>query len=417
MALARWCFADPLAGLVLIRVLLVAASLPIVWCAARWGERFYGRQGFWVAGGLAACWPDLWVMAPHALGEVMAADALVPAFYLASAEAKSRRDVAVAGFLLGFCVVARLQVAPAVAVAGVALCGRQAWRWGVAVAAGAVPVAAAGVLDWMAWRQPFRSFWLNVDLNLWHNVASGFGAEPAGFYVALLALDWRWSLLGVAGLVWLGARRLPAAGLAVAVIVLTHSLIPHKELRFIFPAVALAVPVAGVGLARVVQRVTARGWLKLAAAWVALAGPLASPFLYYQLMHQTNSFALFETLKARKPALIAVGPWIESFLPLDVVFDSSVRLTDFAGVFRQAAPRPDFIVATEGSIVVPGGYRLEFCHSGHWDPYGGTFGPRFCVWAAVGAHSTAGPAPPVGVGDAVQARAFVVRDRLSGWRP
>jgi len=417
MALARFCSGNPLVGLIFIRILLVLASLPIVWCAAKWGENFYGRRGGWIAGGLTACWPDLWVFAPHPLEEVFAADILVPAIFLVDSAPASLRRVALAGFLLGAAFVLRVQLAPAIAIAGIFLCGRDLARWRAGLLAGAVPVLCAGLLDWITWGEPFRSFFLNVYLNVFRGVAAQeFGASPPAFFAGVLCLDWLWTLPVILVLAWRGRRKLPVAGLAILAIVATHSLIAHKEFRFIFPAVALAVPLAGVGLAGIFENLSVRGAVskaRILGMALALAGPLCSPWLYFWLLHETNSFFLFERINAAAPALVAIGPWQDSMVPLDILLGRQTRLTDM-GVFGQASPRPEMILATAGSIATPPGYLLVSCHSGHWIPFATVAAPDFCSWAADSRPAPGGTAPPCRFPFPAAALPFIVHDRLFG---
>jgi len=417
MALARLVSANPLVGLIFIRVLLVLASLPIVWCATLWGEKFHGRQGAWIAGLFTAFWPDLWLMAPHPLEEVLAADIFVPAIFLVESAPASLRKVALGGFLLGLCLVLRLQLAPAIALAGIALCGRDFARWRAGLLGGLVPVLMAGGLDWVTWGEPFRSFFLNVYLNVFLGVAAHeFGASPAFYFVSIIMIEWLWTLPVMIVLIWLASRKLPVAALAVVAIIVTHSLIAHKEFRFIFPAVALAVPLAGVALAGLAETQAARGPRRAAGyavAILALAGPVCSPWLYFLLMLQTNSFFLFERLRAQQPALVAIGPWQSSFLPLDVLLNGHTRLTDMS-VFSRPEPRPDFVLATQGSITAPAGYRILECHSGHWNPIDGSVAPSFCVWARDSAAVASGPAPPCEFPIPQAAVPFILPDKRPG---
>jgi hypothetical protein len=180
---------SPLDGLLFIRVLLCVGSLPIVWCGIKWGEKFYGVQGAWIAGMFTALWPDLWLMAPHPLEEILAADILVPAVYLIGI-ADNLKRAAWAGFWLGMAFTLRLQLAPAIAIAGIVLCGRAPLRWLVALPAGALPVLAVGLLDWVTWGEPFRSFWLNIYLNVFRGVAAHeFGREPLTYFIFMMGLD------------------------------------------------------------------------------------------------------------------------------------------------------------------------------------------------------------------------------------
>jgi hypothetical protein len=424
MELAHICVSSPLAGLIFIRVLLVLASLPIVWCATKWGEKFYGRRGAWIAGLLTAGWPDLWVMAPHPLEEVLGADLLLPAIFLVESAPARLSKVALTGFLLGVCFVLRLQLAPAIAIAGIALCRRDAALWRAGLLAGAVPVVLSGVLDWITWGEPFRSYYLNIYLNVFLGVAAKeFGASPPTFYLGNLLVDWVWTFPVILFLAWRGAKHLPVAGFTILAIIATHSMIEHKEFRFIFPAVALAVPLAGVGLAGMWDTLAARFATKAGRRFAlvfAFAGPFCSPWLYFLLMDQTNSFVLFERINAEAPALVAIGQWGQSFLPLDVLLSNKTRLTNMR-VFDQAAPRPDLIVATAGTITTPAGYHIESCHSGHWDPASHVKLPEFCVWVrdrppAAGA-APASDAPPCAFPTPPASMPFILPQwRGGGWQ-
>jgi hypothetical protein len=416
MALGHVLSANPLVGLGLIRLLMVAASLPSVWCAARWGQSFHGRRGFWVVGLLTAFWPDLWVMAQHTLEEVFGADALVPAIYLVEAARRDPRapHIGTAGFLLGLSVVLRLQLAPAAAIAGLFLCGADPRRWLRALAAAAIPVAVAGLLDWISWGQPFRSVWLNIYLNVFKHVAADeFGASPPGYFIFILAIDWLWTLPVIAVLAWFGAKKLPVAGLASVAIILTHSLILHKEYRFIYPAIALLVPLAGLGLADWLQ--APKPWRRLGLAALLLAGPWCSPWMYFLLTLQSASVTAFDALRAQSPALVAIGPWEESFLPLDILLTGRSRLTDLSVFNIPGARPPDVIVATQGSLTPPPGYTQARCYPGRWIPFhpGPTKG--FCIWNRQSPATGTTSEPPWDLGFfPPAAKPFIIPDRLSG---
>jgi phosphatidylinositol glycan class B len=57
----------------------------------------------------------------------------------------------------------------------------------------------------------------------------------------------------LAGLIFLGARRFPLWFATASTILISHSLIAHKEYRFIFPAVACYLVLAGIGTGDVVE--------------------------------------------------------------------------------------------------------------------------------------------------------------------
>jgi hypothetical protein len=85
---------------------------------------------------------------------------------------------------------------------------------------------------------------------------------------------WRGGAIALIVLVLLGAQRLPVCLLAAAIILGIHSAIPHKEYRFIYPAIQLGGVLAGVGLACVVaftaERLCQRGMRE------EIAGPVSA---------------------------------------------------------------------------------------------------------------------------------------------
>ena len=414
MALAHWFTPAPLAGLMLIRVLLCIASLPIVWCATKWGDRFCGRTGAWTAGLLTAVWPDLWLMAPHPLEEVLSADLLVPAVYLveASRGRADLRHVPQAGLLLGLAFALREQLAPAVAVAGIFLCGRNPRRWLLAVSIAAIPVLCVGLLDWFTWGQMFRSFWMNIYLNIVLGVASHyFDSSPPSYYLLNLLYDWLWGLLFVGYFAWQGGRKLPVAGLAALATIAVHSGVAHKELRFIFPATALLIPLAGVGLAGVSGSKTVLRRAMLAGG--LLTGPYMSPLLFMMVPWQDSAFRLYSELAARHPCVVSVQAWDRGFLPDPTVFGGNTRFTgETVGSGRSGAVEADAIVAAEGSSTIPRGFTLQSCAKQSWIP----FKPRkpdICFWTRPVSSCRAGAIAPFVLVYPPAAKPFIIRDRLT----
>jgi phosphatidylinositol glycan class B len=414
MALAHGFTPAPAAELLLIRILLCAASLPMVWCAGRWGGRFYGAKGVWIAGLLAALWPDLWLMAPHPLEESLSADILVPAIYLVEACRLQRnlQHVALAGFLLGLCFALREQLAPAIAIAGIFLCGRNPRRWLLALPMAAIPVLCTGLLDWFTWGQMFRSFWLNFYLNVVLGVASqDFTSSPPAYFLLNLFYDWLWAALLIGYFAWLGARKLPVAGLASASILIVHSCLAHKELRFIFPAMALLVPLAGVGLAGIWEERT-RLQKRLLAAGL-LTGPYLSPLFYMMLPWQDNAFELYSQLATREPCLVSIQTWDRGFWPILPVFGGRTRFTGAPAVPDAAnVIEPDAIVAAETTPDIPPGFTRQGCKPESWVPFKPRQ-PEVCYWTRPVAACRTGPIAPFVLVYPAQARAFIIRDRLT----
>ncbi len=408
MAVARWFSASPLPGLVLIRVLCCFASLSIVWSAVRLGAFYQGAKGAWLAGMLAALWPDLWLMAPHPMEEAFAAYTLAPAVYLAvlNRYAPATRHVLAAGLLLGLSFALREQLAPAVAIAGIYLCGSRLKNWWLALGVAALPVLAAGMLDWWSWGEIFRSFWMNIYLNMVVGIASHyFDSDSAAYYPANLLYAWLWGAVVLVWLAWRGARQLPVVGWMALAILVEHSLIAHKELRYIFPAVAMTVPLAGIGLAKMWRPGAGlQNTLVLAAL---LSGPYMSPPFYMMLRWQDNAYYLYSQLAARHPCEVAIEMWDRGFLPIVPVFGGDTRFTDKTGVAFA-----DAIVAPENSEV-PAGFKLGSCVAESWIPFHARK-PKVCYWTRPASFCRPATAVPFTLVYPPAARAFVIRDRLAG---
>jgi hypothetical protein len=107
-----------------------------------------------------------------------------------------------------------------------------------------IPILAAGALDWVTWGSPFQSVIAFVRVNLVEGVASGHGVSPWFAYIGLfwknvgpvactgIAVAWALSArLGTFVMVRQD-RLILASSLFYAVF---HSLIGHKEIRFLLP--------------------------------------------------------------------------------------------------------------------------------------------------------------------------------------
>jgi len=227
-------------------------------CAFLWGRRLYGLWGGIVAGALTACWVDAVYFGPRTLSEVVSAHVLVIGLYLAAPgyAVQARGRLALAGFLLGVAALLRIQIAPAVAF--VAL-----WPWRNAaplplrirplIAGGVAALVLFGAVDTATWGWPLESVWRNVEINLFDGVSTYFGVMPWYEYLDIVLYYWGALVIAILVLARLGALRLPQLAVLAFIVVALHSAVGHKEFRFIYPALLLAIISAGLGLAQIVD--------------------------------------------------------------------------------------------------------------------------------------------------------------------
>lgn len=243
-------------------------------------------------------------------------------------EARPVRAALVAGLLLGLAFDARYQLGLCVAGFGAwLLVVRRAVRPSLALAGGAAAMAALGLLvDRWGYGVWTLTPWNYLRANLIEGRANSFGIAPAYQYVVDLAATWP-PLPALAGLAvvvfWLRARRDPLTWTTVPLVV-GHSLLAHKELRFLFPLAPLAAAMAALLVLDPAVRPSwpARGgrWLRpAAAALVALNVVWLAASLALPITHDlTVQGAVWDVVR-RTPAarIYIVGDDAEPFWDFD----------------------------------------------------------------------------------------------------
>lgn len=263
---------EPLAAVRVVRSLCAVLSLGVVYGAFRVARTRDGLVGAALAGFVAAVWFESIFFSSAVMTEMIAAHVGLLAICLGDgrpASSSPGRLMAI-GALFGLAVYLRFHYAPGLAVAALWQY-RRAWRqWGWLLAgATAVFLPLGGVLDLLTWGRPFQTIWLNLQRNVMEGVAAEFSEEPVTYYVRWIWWMWQPAIVLVP-LIVMGAIRMPALGLAAATVLLTHSLIAHKEYRLIYFVLASAPVLIGLGGAWLVRQ----RWA-LAAGLAALIGGLS----------------------------------------------------------------------------------------------------------------------------------------------
>jgi GPI mannosyltransferase 3 len=248
---------DPMLYIAVVRSVCAALSLVVVLVGFRAGERDSGRMGAIVTGGFCAIWFDLIYFAPSVMTEVLAAHCAILALYLGETERTMRRGYWV-GALFGAAVCLRYQYAPPLALAVLWQYRTQPryYQW-LFLGASSVLLPFSGVLDAITWGGAFQSIWLNFARNALDGVAAAIGTEPPAYYIEYLTI----ALLPLPlmlGLAAMGATRFPALAIAAVATFLMHTMLPHKEVRFIYLTLAAAPILIGLGAAQLLRILSAR---------------------------------------------------------------------------------------------------------------------------------------------------------------
>lgn len=243
-------------------------------------------------------------------------------------EARPVRAALVAGLLLGLAFDTRYQLGLCIAGFGAwVLLVRRAVRPFLALAAGVAAMAALGLaVDRWGYGVWTLTPWNYLRANLIEGRANTFGTAPFYQYVVDLAATWP-PLPALAGLAvvifWLRARRDLLTWTTLPLVV-GHSLLAHKELRFLFPLAPLAAAMAALlfldpALRSARQARWGRGLRPAAVALVTLnllwlAGSLALP-----VMHDLTVQTAVWTVARRTPEarFFVIGDNAEPFWDFD----------------------------------------------------------------------------------------------------
>jgi hypothetical protein len=259
-----------------VRCVLSLMSLAIPASAYVLARRRYGATTALLAACLVAAWFELVYFAPKAFAEVIATHLFVPGLVWLDSEPTARKRLISSGFLLGLASALRPHLAPAV-LASVcyswhsqrrarALLWPLLWSF-------AIPVIASGVLDALTWGMPFQSIWQNLRVNFaGHRALINSRAPWFGYLWIVTRVWWPWSF-GIVALIVIGARQQRALAYALLTTLVLHSLVPHKEYRYIYPVLALSTVLLSLGLCEIAQRIQR---LRPSATWL---GPACSSAL------------------------------------------------------------------------------------------------------------------------------------------
>jgi hypothetical protein len=257
MRATAWFGDNPVLYVDLVRTVCIALSMVVVLVGFRAGERDSGRMGAIVTGGFCAIWFDLIYFAPAVMTEVLAAHCAIAALYLGVVGKSTTRRGFWVGALFGAAICLRYQYTPALLLAAIWQFRRQTkhWQW-VFLGLTAVLLPFSGVLDAITWGGAFQSIWLNFARNSLQGMATAIGTQGDAWYLGYLTVALV-PLPLLLGLAVVGGIRFPALGIAALATLVTHSLVPHKEVRFIYLTIAATPILIGLGASYLLRTLAA----------------------------------------------------------------------------------------------------------------------------------------------------------------
>nr|WP_295373198.1 mannosyltransferase [uncultured Sphingosinicella sp.] len=389
--------------LILPKILVVLVSLVVVAYSAAFGLRLSRLHGL-VAGFVAATWVELVQFAPRTMSEPLSLALFLPAAYLLTlpSERLTRRNCLIAGLLLGLCFVVRFQLAPALLVLVLITCwGRLRETLPPLIVGGLAGLAVDGIVNAAMGQTPFLWIFENFRLNLVENKSAHYGVAPPQWYLTLLLPLWKAAILPILLLSFLGARRYPVL-LAVAIVnIAAHSLIPHKEYRFVLLSTALIVLLAAIGTGEAVRwlaRNASISGLRIRAVLACAIWAVTSTAIGLSLPYRDfwTSNATINTLRFANTV-----PGVCALALYDLHFPLGAART----YYRQDTPIYGFFgpLAQTSAVEAGSSFNLVMSHPGRAPEIGSDYRllkcsdrrpgrKQFCVYQRPG--GCAGPADP-----------------------
>ncbi len=263
--------------LVATRLALSLFSLVEIWFAWAILRSFASERAALIGAFLSAVWFELVFFGPKAHAEVLGTHILLIGTYLVFPYFQGLRParLILGGALLGLAFCLRIQMALVMAVLWLTLLAVNGWRRVIYTTLGAaVGVALAGFVDYLTLPYPFASIIGYYKINIFEHVSTVFGRAPWYFMLAGFPRAWSGALVPF---IWFGiegARKNKPMRLLVwmaAGLILAHSLVAHKEYRYIYPALPLLLIVVAAGMDRVIERLYPAGARTLAAILAGIA--------------------------------------------------------------------------------------------------------------------------------------------------
>lgn len=249
---------DPRIYITVVKVVFGAISLA---CAAGTYmlARSYAAGRTEAAAGAALCalLAPLVYFAPRAMSESASALPVILGFALALSPAAGRARTVAGAALVGVSVLFRLQAGVfAVALVVILLARRKTGRALESLATLAAFALLFGWLDHLTWADVpgtrfdgwFHSAFTYLQFNLIEGNAANWGTSPWHYYFTTLWSAAPLAMLLTVGLVIVSWRSATGLLVTTVIFVALHVAVPHKELRFIVPALPLLCALVAIGL-------------------------------------------------------------------------------------------------------------------------------------------------------------------------
>ena len=366
----------------LVRGLLAVISLgvPVAWYDL---ARPLGKRHAIVAAWVGAVWCEVFYFAVRPSAEALGLSLLFPAMALAQRlrqNPRARRAFAL-GLLLALGFVVRFHYLPAIGLIALWGIGRN-WRQVMpglmlGLAAG---LALGGLADVVTGHPPLVWIWRSIAFNVVQGGSELFGTQPPWWLITYQLQTWSWAALALVPLMVVGARRRPwLLAIALAVFI-PHSLIAHKEYRFVLLGTTTLILLAAIGSVDVYAALERSRWRRfvpggrgaiaaLCLGWLGLDATVALSDIFAPYWIQGDDFFTTLIIAGEQPGICGLAEYDQAAHPALAMslFNRKVPTLLFDGPeasaeARAVADRFNVAIASQLSgPILPPGFHLVRC--------------------------------------------------------
>lgn len=264
----------------LIYSVLTLLSLVPVYYVYTFCEEKYGKWEACLAALLVGLNSYLIFMAPKAFFEVVAAHLFIAVpFLLKKADTFKTKHFVAIGFLCGLTVSLRLHYLPAVGLVLLYFAWKLRMKFLPLAIGTLLTLLFAGILDLITWTYPFQSFWLYFYKNIIEGISKRFGVEVWYFYLKTYVYEMGFAFPFLLILAGIGAYFEPLLALIFLAVLIPHSMIGHKEYRFLYLGNLSFFMMCAIGSAFLMKRYFQARWFKALLVLSWLGTLIYLPFL------------------------------------------------------------------------------------------------------------------------------------------
>lgn len=254
-----------------VRLIMSLASCSLILSCHRITKNCFPgiKNGPIIAALITAFWIEVVVYAPRATPEVLASYALCGAIAISTTQGSSTKEKLTSGILIGLAAGLRYQYLPAITILSILAVKKLRIRAITIILLGILSSSLVIIIvDSIKWGNPAKPLINNFRINAIEGISSSFGIEPWSFYINQITTSSIYLIATIIAIypfaVFLNKKLsrdeckrkskneiksgnfyslnniLTAFAIAIVTII-THSIIPHKELRFTFAVIPITI--------------------------------------------------------------------------------------------------------------------------------------------------------------------------------